>query len=67
MKTHFSHFPDHCVVYVRFECSLIFILEPSCSILSERAQNETGVRVLIGRCFGPRVEEGVNWVNRLAT
>ena len=38
-NTFFSHFPDHCVVYTCFECSLIFIFEPSCSILSERAQN----------------------------
>ena len=28
MKTHFSHFPDNCVVYTFFECSLIFIFEP---------------------------------------
>ena len=35
----FSHFPDHCVVYTCFECSLMFIFEPSFSVLSERAQN----------------------------
>ena len=38
-NTFFSHFPDHCIVYACFECSLIFIFELSCSILSERAQN----------------------------
>ena len=38
-NTFVSHFPDHCVVYTCFECSLIFIFEPACSILSERAQN----------------------------
>ena len=40
MKTHFSHFLDHCVVYACFECSLIFVFEPSCSTLSERAQTK---------------------------
>ena len=35
----FAHFPDHCVLYTCFECSLIFIFELSYSILSERAQN----------------------------
>ena len=35
----FFHFSDHCVVYTCFECSLIFIFEPACSILSKRAQD----------------------------
>ena len=38
-KQIFCHYPDHCVVYICFECSLMFIFDPSCSILSERAQN----------------------------
>ena len=38
-KQFFSHFPDHCIVYTCFEWPLMFIFEPSCSILSERAQN----------------------------
>ena len=35
----FFHFSDHCVVYTCFECSLIFIFEPACSILCKRAQD----------------------------